>query len=153
MIGPEIFGGDPDKEFAVSDNRMTHRVIPQGLRQHLLSQNTVVLIIAHRDFAEDHLALHLAVRVRNQRVEDHLGQSLHRGFKALLWRIDVVDGAIKGGVGVGITARTVDGFGQFTVRKTPRAFKDHVFQVMRNAGAFPASFLCAPSPHPCLDRT
>ena len=112
-----------------------------------------MLIIAHRDFAEDHLALHLAVRVRNQGVEDHLGQGLHRGFKTFLRGIDVVDGAVKGRVGVGITARTMDGFGQFTVRETPRALEDHMFEVMRNTGAFPAPFLCTPGPHPRLDRT
>ena len=125
---------------------------PQRLRQHLLGEDAVVLVVAHGDFAQDDLPLHLAVGVGNEGVEDHLRQGLHRGLEAFLRSVDVIDRPVKRRIGVGVAARTVHGLGQFSVGKASGTLEDHVLQIVRDPRTFPATFLGAAGAHPSLHR-
>jgi hypothetical protein len=125
---------------------MTHRFLEHRLGEHL-----VMLVVAHGDLTQDDFALHLGVGVRDQRIEDHVGDGLHRGLETFLRRVDVVDRPVEGRVSVRRTAAAMDGVGQFAVRETSRPLEHHVLEVMRDAGTFPAAFMDAARAHPSLD--
>ena len=135
----------------MADDGLAERMRAHGFLEHRLRQHLIMLVVAHRDLAEDHLALHLGVGVGDQGVEDHVGYGFHRGLEAFLRCVDIVDRTVEGRVGVRGTPAAVDGVGEFPVRETSRALEDHVLEIVRDAGAFPAAFMDATRAHPSLD--
>ena len=106
----------------------TYRLFQDGLGQHL-----VMLIIAHRDFAQDDFTLHLRVGIRDERIEDHVGDGFHRGLKTFLRRVDVIDRPVERRIGIRRTPAAMDGVGELTVRKATSTLEDHVLEVVRDA--------------------
>ena len=151
MVGAEVVGGDADEELAVADDGLAERMRADGFLEHRLREHLVVLVVAHGDLTQDDLALHARVGVGDQRVEDHVGDGLHRGLETLLRGVDVIHRPVEGRVGVRRTAAAVDGVGQFPVRETSGSLEDHVLQVVRDPGAFPAALMDAARAHPGLD--
>ena len=151
MVGAEIVGGDADEELTVADHGLAERMRADGLLEHRLREHLVVLVVAHGDLAQDDFALHARIGVGDQRIEDHVGDGFHRGLETFLRGVDVIHRPVEGRVGVGRAAAAVDGVGQFTVRETSRALEDHVLQVVRDPGTFPAAFMDAARAHPGLD--
>ena len=123
----------------------TYRFFQDRLGQHL-----VVLIVAHRDLAQDDLTFHLRIGIRDERIEDHVGDGFHRGLKTFLRGIDIVDRPVKGRVSIGGAAATMDGVGEFAVREATGTLEDHVLEVMRDPRAFPAPLMDAARADPGL---
>ena len=110
-----------------------------------------MLIVTHRDLAQNDFSLHLRVGIRDERIEDHVGDSFHRGLETFLRGVDVIDRPVERRVSVGGAATAMNGVGELTVREATSSLEDHVLEIMRNPRAFPAPLMDAARADPGLN--
>ena len=151
MISPEVVRRDADEEVTMADDGLAERMRTDGLLEHRLREHLIMLVIAHGDLTQDDLALHARVSIGDERIEDHVGDGLHRGLETLLRGVDVIHRPVEGRVGVGRTATAMDGVGELPVREASGALEDHVLQVVGDPRALPAALVDAARPDPGLD--
>ena len=93
-----------------------------------LGGDAVGIVEAHVDFAADDVFLGLEVFEGEGGEEDELGEGLEEKLGRGVGAVDVVDGAVEGGVGVPVAAFFLHGLGQSGTVEGLGAFKDHVLQ-------------------------
>ena len=121
-----------------------------GLEQRL-AEPLVGIVKAHVDLAQDHLLLLGHLPLGQRRAERGVGQQVHGDRGVLRRHVDVVDGAVEGGVGVDVAAMRLDRGGDLPPRPALRALEQHVLEEMRQPRAEVAPLMDAAGLDPGLD--
>ena len=121
-----------------------------GGAEKKFAQDLLGIVLPHRDLPSDHFAFVFKFFFRQGREADHITEHVQTGLRAGGRGVDPVDGAVKGGVGIDVTALRLDGLRDLARIATPGPFEEHVLEVVGHARPEPAAFVNAAGATPSL---
>src|ERR1700688_3027619 len=137
--------------FPGSQNRQAKRVIfPETLGEDFVDQ-IVGIVLIHFYFFEDDAALARDIASIEYRMEDEIGENIHRDRQMLIENFDVEADAFLGRERIHVAPDRVDLAGDGFGRTGLGAFKDHVLDEMRDAIPF-GVFVARAGLEPDADR-
>ena len=125
VIG-EIGVGDFIEKMAVPNDRMAACIYCECSGEQETDGGIIGIVEAHIDLAADDIFFTLKLRLRDEREEHQPGEAFQESLQRMRRAIDVIDGAIKGGVGIPVAAACLHGLGEAFGSVVASAFKDHV---------------------------
>ncbi len=123
----------------------------EGGLEDELAQLGIGIVAAHGELAPDDFHLLVVFLGGNGRVEDGVAENFQRGQRVVGRQIDVIDGAIEGGVGVEMAAEVLDLLRHLAVAAGRRALEHEMLEQVGKAGAEPRRFVDAAGGAPELD--
>ena len=151
VIVQDILAGELVVDIEVADHWMPERAGGENRVEHELGALATGIIKSHGKLAADDLLLLGVFLLRKRGVLHRIGKNCDGIRGALFWHIDPVDRAIKGSVGIDITAPVLDLLGDLAWRALFRAFEKHVLKDVRQPGAHLFTLMYAPRAAPGLD--
>jgi len=129
VVADEFVVCDALEEFAVADDGVCVGVLAKGGGEEGLGEALVGVVFAHCDLAEDDVALFFGFGFIKGGAQCHASQDVNGERGMCAGQIDVVDGAIEGGVGVDGAAVCLDLLGDLAGGERAWgacAFEEHV---------------------------
>ena len=135
IIVQDILAGELVVDIEVTDYWMPERACCENRVEHELGALATGIIKSHGELAADDFLLFRVFLLRKRGILHRIGEDRDGIRGALFWHIDPVDRAIKGSVGIDITAAVLDLLGDLAWRALFRAFEKHVLKDVRQPGA------------------
>jgi hypothetical protein len=152
VIGEHVVAGELVEEIEIADDRMAVGMADERGLEDELAEFGVGIVAAHGELAPDDFHLLVVFLGGDGRVEDGVAEDFQRGQRVVGGKIDVVDGAVEGGVGVEMAAEVLDLLRHLAVAARRRALEHEMLEQMRKARAEPRRFVDAAGGAPELDR-
>lgn len=150
VVCGEVRVADEVEEVAVADDGVAAGVEGEGGGEEELGGGVVGVVEAHVDFAADDVFFLFEFGFGEGGVEDEAGEAFQEGVEGVGGAVDVVDGAIEGGVGVPVATGGLDGVCEGFSVEIAGAFEDHVFEEVGDACAEVVAFVGAAGGDPDL---
>ena len=152
IITANIIGLQLVENVRIANDREAIRAARVGGLEQAAAGAARRIVLAHVHFAADHVEF-LAQFVRRQRRVLHdVAQDVDGHARASVGNVDPIHGPVERRVGVHVTARFLHFLVDTRAGPGRRAFEQHVFEHVRQAGAEPASLMNAAGHTPCLRR-
>ena len=128
IISRQIFTRNHRENILMANDRLPVGMLAERHRKQGVPEAVIGVVSRHRDLAQDDVAL-LGHLIRRQgRVQRRVGEDVDRQAYALAREIDVINGAIEGGVGVDVAPGALHG-GADVAPRTPRGpLEEHVLE-------------------------
>jgi len=152
VIDQHVIAGELVEEIDITDDRMAVGMPNEGGLEDEFAQFGIGVVAAHGEFAADDFHFLRIFLGGDRRVEDGVSKNLQRGQRIVRWKIDVIDGAVEGGVGVEVAAEVLDLLGHLAVATGRCTLEHKMLQKVGEARAEPWRFVDAPGGAPELDR-
>ncbi len=152
VVGQHVVARELVEEIEVADDGMAVGMPDKGGLEDELAEFGVGVVAAHGELAADDFHLLREFLGGDGRVEYGVAQDLQRRQRVVRRKIDVIDGAVEGGVGVEVAAEVLDLLRHLAVAAGRRALEHKVFEEVGEAGAKPRRFVDAAGGAPELDR-
>ncbi len=150
VVGEQVFAGDAGNHVAIADDGMAVRVLAESRGKEHLAEAVVGIILPHVDLAQNDVTFPRHLVSGQRGVQHGIGENIDGHGGVLGGQVDVIDGVVKGGIGVDIAAMRLDGGGDLPARAAAGAFEKHVLEKMREAGAELRLLVNAAGFHPGL---
>ena len=150
VIIVEIVAPQLVENIEVPDDRVTAGMDGVGGLEKGLAEDLIGIVLPHRDLAPYHFALVLKFILGDRGETDHVTEDVETDFRPARGRVDPVNGAIKGGVGIDVAALRLHRLRDLVGTAPARAFEEHVLKVMRHARAEPGALVDAAGAAPGL---
>ena len=104
VVGDELLARDGRENVFVTNNRILVGMLAESRVEQRLAQTVVRIVVAHGDLAQDHVLLAGHFFDGQRRVQHRVGQHIERDIHMRRGQVDVVNRAVKRGVGVDVAA-------------------------------------------------
>ena len=151
IVGEKLVAGDRRKHVAMADHRLAQRMSLEHRARKGIPMATVVIVVAHRDLAQDDVAFAGHLVGRQSAAQHHVGEQIDRDVHVRRGKIDVVDGAVVSGVGVDLPAMRLHGGGNLAAGAALGALEQQVLQIVRQTCAKERPFVLAAGFNPNLN--
>ena len=152
MFGHEIRQvglAEPLHPVAVAQDGAAQRLVGIGFLLQPVEDDVVGRVQRLADLLQDHPALDLDLAGVEDRVQQDIGQHIHRQRHVILQDADVIGGHLAAGIGIDIAAHILDFLGDLQGAARLRALEGHMFEEMGDAvllGPFVAAAGIDPDP-------
>ena len=119
----------------VANDRLAQRMVTKHGAGERIPMAAVVVVLAHRNLAQDDVALPRYLVGGQGAVERHVGEQIDRDLQVRRGQIDVVNGAVVGGVSVDAAAVGLHRRGDLAAHAAGCSLEEQMLEVMREAGA------------------
>ena len=150
MVFHHVGVGELVEELHVADDWLAAMVTGKGGRIEESAIAVVWIVQAHINFSPDDIFFFFKLFYGKCWLEDHFEENSEESLCAFTWAIDVVNGAIEGGVGIPFSARSLDGIGKVFAVIVFSSFENHMFKKVGYTCAQEASFVNTARLYPCL---
>ena len=112
----------------MTNNRMTTGIVlEEGLKEKLTG-GRVRIVFSHVNFPADDVSFGLEILLRKAGEEDEFKENTNKGIPGGTGTIDVVNGSVKGGVGIPLPSVGIHAGSKFRPGERIRALEYHVFK-------------------------
>ena len=122
--------GDSIEAGAITNDWEAARVVAKGGIEQQAHSGLRWVIEPHIDFTADDVFFHLEFIFGQRRPIDHFGENVEKFLHTCGGAIYVINGAIKGGVGIPVTTSCLHDGGESGTIIGGGAFENHVFEKM-----------------------
>ncbi len=151
VVGEQLVAGDGGEDVAVADDGLAQGMVFEDGAGEGVPVGAVVVVVAHGDLAQDDVAFARDLVGGQRAVQRHVGEQIDGDIEVGGGQVDVIDGAVVGGVGVDRAAVGLDGGGDLAAGAALRALEEQVLEVVGKAGAEEGALVLAAGFHPNLD--
>jgi hypothetical protein len=150
IVGQQVIARGGGKHIAIADDGVPIRMLPERGGKQVFAEPVIGIVLPHVDLAQDDVAFarHLAGGQRG--VQDDVGKEIDGHGRVFGGQVDVINGAIEGGVGIDVAAQRLDAGGNLTAGATRGALEQHVFEIMGETRAELRPLMNAAGFHPHL---
>ena len=133
VVVQDILAGELVVDIEVADHRMPKRAGGKNRVEHELGALATGIIESHGELTADDFLLFGVFFLRKRGVLHDIGKDRDGIRGALFWHIDPVDRAIKGSVGINVTAPVLNLLGDLARRAFFCSLEKHVLKDVRKA--------------------
>ena len=128
VISDHILVTEGIEERAMTNDGVTAGIVLKEGMEEKLAGDRVRIVLSHVDFSPDNVAFGLEVFLRKTGEEDQFKENTDKGAPGGAGTVDVVNGPVKGGVGIPLPAFSINPGSQFRSGEGSSSLEYHVFK-------------------------